>query len=114
MVDLENELPLTEATFLIMLSLALEPKHGYAILQEVEEISEGRVMLSTGTLYGALGRLLEQGWIERAEEAEQAADGRPRKTYALTSLGRRVLQAEVARLRGLVAAADLQVAEVEA
>ena len=117
--DVQADLPLTEVTFFIMLSLAPEPKHGYAIMKEVQTLSQGRVALSTGTLYGALKRLLEQGWVERVEEAEPGpagpapggtgAPGRPRRTYALTRLGRRVLDAEVARLRTLVATAQLRI-----
>ena len=104
--DLLDELPLTEVTTFILLSLADAPKHGYAIMKDVEDLSDGRVQLSTGTLYGALSRLLDQGWIARWEgEVEQATPGRPRKTYTLTRVGRRVLDAEVRRLQAVVAAA---------
>ena len=107
-----DALPLTEATTFIMLSLADEPKHGYAIMRDVEALSEGRVALSTGTLYGALSRLLDQGWIARWEgETKKDTPGRPRKTYTLTRVGRCVLQAEIARLRSVVAAANLRTAE---
>jgi DNA-binding PadR family transcriptional regulator len=111
--DVGSEFPLREATFLIMLSLVPEPKHGYAIMRDVEALSEGRVLLSTGTLYGALKRLLENGWIDRTDDAESDGAGRPRKVYTLTRLGRRVLDAEVERLRGLVAVAQLRTAEGE-
>lgn len=106
--DPAEALPLTEATTLIMLSLADEPKHGYAIMKDVEALSEGRVKLSTGTLYGALSRLLDQGWIARWEGEQDEADtpGRPRKTYTLTHVGRRVLEAEIARLDAIVTAAQ--------
>lgn len=104
-------LPLTETTFLILLSLAPAPLHGYAIMKGVRDLSEGRVSLSTGTLYGALKRLLEDGWIERAGEEGPDETGRPRKAYALTPLGRRILAAEVERLKGLVRAASLGTAE---
>jgi DNA-binding PadR family transcriptional regulator len=111
-----EHLPLTEATYLIMLSLAPEPKHGYAIMKDVQKMSETRVRLSTGTLYGVLKRLLELGWIARAEGDEAATDGsdetgRPRIAYALTDLGRRALDAEVARLRAMLFAAQLRTAE---
>ena len=101
-------MPLTEATFFILLSLAPEPKHGYAVLKDVDSLSDGRLVLSTGTLYGALKRLLEQGWIERISDLESDDSGRPRKAYTLTVLGRRILTAEVARLRMLVKAARLR------
>ncbi len=99
-------LPLTEPTFYIMLCLTPEPRHGYAITKEVEALSEGRVTLSTSTLYGALKRLLDQGWIERVEEPDQNDSGRVRKAYTLTDLGRRVLEAEFERLKMLVAVAN--------
>ena len=57
-------LPLSEPVLLVLLSLAEQPRHGYSILQDVERMSDGRVVLSTGTLYGALQRLLRQGWID--------------------------------------------------
>src|SRR5690349_20410034 len=80
--------PLTEATFFILLSLAPAPQHGYGIMKDVEALSQGRVAFSTGTLYGALKRLLEQGWIERFDNPEASESGRPRKDYKLTDLGR--------------------------
>ncbi|MEA3336915.1 MAG: helix-turn-helix transcriptional regulator [Chloroflexota bacterium] len=105
-VDIQKSLPLTEATYFIMLCLTPKPKHGYAIMKEVQTLSEGRVNLSTGTLYGVLKRLLEQGWIARSEQPEDSENGRERKSYALTDLGRRLLSAEINRLQALVAAAD--------
>jgi DNA-binding PadR family transcriptional regulator len=110
--------PLTEATYFIMLSLSREPRHGYAIMKDVQSLSEDRVILSTGTLYGALKRLLKQGWIERVEEeldktnAEES--GRIRKAYILTSLGRRILEIEINRLQVLVDAANLRTTGAEA
>lgn len=98
-------LPLTEATFFILLSLSPGRKHGYAILKDVQALSHNRVVLSTGTLYGSLKRLLEQGWIVRVEEPGVPNNGRGRKAYALTDLGRRVLNAETERLQTLVRAA---------
>lgn len=105
-MDVQTKLPLTETTFFILLSLASEPKHGYAIMKEVKRLSLGQVGLSTGTLYGAIKRLLEQGWIERIEEDEVKEHGRIRKSYQLTTLGRRILEAETERLASLVAAAQ--------
>lgn len=97
-------LPLTEATFYILLSLASERKHGYAIMKEVRILSDNRVVLSTGTLYGALKRLLELGWIKRVNDSENGK--RARQAYALTDAGRRVLDAEVTRLKTLVSTAQ--------
>ena len=107
-MEIESNLPLTEATYFILLSLTPGPKHGYAIMKDVQEMSAERVKLSTGTLYGALKRLLEMGWIDRTQDPEPDDSERVRKAYRLTNLGRRVLQAEVARLDSLVTAAQLR------
>jgi DNA-binding PadR family transcriptional regulator len=100
----------SEPVLLILLSLAERPRHGYAILQDTERMSEGRVRLSTGTLYGALRRLLEDKWIERFEEHDSS---RGRQAYRLTAAGRRHLQMEVTRLRHLTRVAALRVARKE-
>jgi len=101
------ESPLSEPVLLILLSLAEQPRHGYAILKDVEQISAGRVVLSTGTLYGALGRLLEDGWIERFTEREASRD---RNAYRLSLQGRRNLEGEVDRLNHLTRLASLRLA----
>jgi DNA-binding PadR family transcriptional regulator len=111
MNDMLYRLPLREPTFLILLSLSPGPKHGYAILKEIEALSEGRVRLSTGTLYGAIKRLLDDGWIRRVDDPLPTGTKRERKAYALTERGRRVLNAEIARLRKLVNVAQIQTAE---
>jgi DNA-binding PadR family transcriptional regulator len=112
--DTEANIPLTETTFYILLSLANEPRHGYKIMKDVNELSENRILFSTGTLYGALRRLLQKGWIERVtgEQSEQLNDERNRKFYALTHLGKQVLNAEVHRLRKLVQLAGLRQSEI--
>ena len=107
-MDVYDQLPLTESTFFIILSLASGPKHGYAILKEVEALSDGRLVLSTGTLYGALKRMLDDGWIERAPDPEPDESNRERKAYRLTKLGRRILEAETGRLRRLLGVAELR------
>ena len=106
--DPQTQLPLTEATYFILLSLAPNPRHGYSIMKDVYLLSHERVALSTGTLYTALKRLLDQGWIRRADEIEAIANGRQRKAYHLTEVGREILEAEVKRLEGLVGAAQLR------
>ena len=112
MINMETisiHLPLTETTFLILLGLSPEPKHGYAIAKDVHALSGGRVILSTSTLYTALKRLLEDGWIERAgDDSEPDETGRPRKVYRLTGVGRRIMEAETKRLQSLVTAAQLR------
>lgn len=100
--------PLTETTFFILLSLADGPQHGYNILKQVASLSDSRIQLSTGTLYGALSRLLEQGWIERVENPDAVETKRPRKEYRLTSLGQAMLNRDVQRLKKLVALAQLR------
>jgi DNA-binding PadR family transcriptional regulator len=108
-------LPLREPTFYILLCLVPSEMHGYAILKEVETLSEGRVRLSTGTLYEALARLLDQGLIERVDAAEAGKEtpnpGKPRKHYRLTHTGRQVIEAETARLNVQVAAARRQLGD---
>lgn len=98
-------LPLTEPVLLILLSLAGQPRHGYSILKDVEQMSDGRVVLSTGTLYGALRRLLDDDWIEPFKEQDNS---RGRQAYRLTARGRRNLQAEASRLKHLARLANLR------
>ena len=100
-------LPLQEPTFFILLCLRGGEKHGYAIMKEVDELSSGRVRLSTGTLYGAINRLLEQGLIERVE-APGPDEARGKKLYRLNQHGLAVFDAEVSRMRRLVVAAQGQ------
>lgn len=101
---------LSEPVLLILLSLAEQPRHGYAILQDTERMTDGRVRLSTGTLYGALSRLLEDKWIERLKEQDRS---RGRQAYRLTDEGRRNLQTEVSRLKHLARLGALRVASKE-
>lgn len=110
-IDVQEHLPLREATFFIMVSLAPGAKHGYGILKEVESLSDGRIVLSTGTLYGALRRLLGLGWVERITRQEERNSGREKKEYCLTELGRRVLNAEVSRFQQLMDIARTQTVE---
>lgn len=96
---------------LILLSLAEQPRHGYSILKDVEEMSRQRVVLSTGTLYGALHRLLQDRWIERFEEKKTS---RGRQAYRITPEGRKKLHMEIARMKRLTQLAGLRVALKEA
>ncbi|MEU4443816.1 PadR family transcriptional regulator [Actinosynnema sp. NPDC050801] len=95
---------MSEQVFLVLTALAEEPLHGYAIVRAVEELSEGRVRLRVGTLYGALDRLVAEGLAER--DREEVHQGRLRRYYRLTDAGVRVLSAEVARLSANVRAAS--------
>ena len=92
---IEN-IALTEATYYILLSL-LHPQHGYGIMQQAEHLSNGRVRLAAGTLYGALNALCDKGWILPLP----VEDGSRRKEYKLTEKGLQVLRTEVKRLREL-------------
>ena len=89
---------LTEAVYYILLSL-MEPRHGYGIMQNAEELSHGRVRLAAGTLYGALNTLLEKGWIQALPGEKNSR----KKEYVITDDGRKTLSAELARLEELVA-----------
>ena len=99
----ENHPPLTPAVFHILLALTGSAKHGYAIMREVEETSEGRMLLGPGTLYGAIKRLLKAGLIAEIDERpDPALDDSRRRYYELTDLGRKALAAETERLAHLV------------
>ena len=93
---------LTEPVLLILLGLVDNPHHGYALMKEIETLSNGRVRLSTGTLYGALRRLLQDGWIARFEQADTSRD---KQAYRLTSAGRSQLHHELDRMKQLTEAA---------
>jgi DNA-binding PadR family transcriptional regulator len=103
--------PLTEATFFILLSVSSTPRYGYAIMKDVKTLSQGRIVFSTGTLYGALRRLLEQGWLKRVTDPEPNPTDRERKAYALTDRGRKVVIAEMERLRLLLTTAEQRTSE---
>jgi DNA-binding PadR family transcriptional regulator len=101
--DLAQHLPLTPALFHVLLALADGEKHGYAILKEVAQRTDGKVKLSAGTLYGIIKRLHESGMIlEIASRAEADFEDERRRYYRLTELGRQVAAAEAARLEEMV------------
>ena len=103
MPDIDGFLPLPPATFHILLALAEEDRHGYAIIQDVEARTGGELRLSAGTLYRSVQRMLEQGLMSKPANAR-----RPRKTtngaadYRITPLGTAVAKAEGRRLSELV------------
>jgi DNA-binding PadR family transcriptional regulator len=102
-MDPQRFLPLKTQWFHVMLSLAGEDQHGYGIMQEVLERTEGKVRLWPATLYGSIKRLIEAELIEESDErpAPELDDAR-RRYYRLTAFGRRVLNAECDRLQELV------------
>jgi len=97
--ELDRLLPLTPTVFHVLAALAHESKHGYAIAREVEELTQGRVVMGPGTLYGSLQRMSDTGLIEEVENP--GADGghaERRRYYRSTALGRAALRAESERL----------------
>lgn len=98
---------LTEAVYYILLSL-MEPMHGYGIMQNVEQLSNGRVKLAAGTLYGAINTLLEKGWIAASSEESLPKQSfspdkeNRKKEYLITKLGKEMLQGEIIRLQELL------------
>jgi len=109
--DPTRYLPLKPNWFHILLSLAQGPRHGYAIMQEVKERTEGRLRLWPTTVYGSLQRMEEAGMVEPGEApgAEERADER-RVYYGLRPFGREVLKAEAGRLEKLVHLAQARTA----
>jgi len=104
--ELRKRLPLSPAAFCTLLALKDGDKHGYTILRQVAEQSEGAVRLLPGTLYNLLKRMLEDGWIEELDERpDPALDDERRRYYRLTALGEKVASLEAQRLEGLVRAA---------
>ena len=89
---------LTEVTFFILLSV-FKPKHGYAIMQFIEEKTKGRLVLGAGSLYGAINTLTEKGWIEPYGEGGRT------KEYVITAEGRQIAEKELARLKELTTTA---------
>ena len=80
----DTNLPLSEQTYFILLSLRASPKHGYAIAKDVQSLSNGRIILSVSTLYTTLKRLLDDGWIKLIDTTKDS--NRPRKIYELTKI----------------------------
>ncbi len=101
--DPESFLPLHRDTFHILVSLADRDRHGYAVMQDVLERTDGALRLSPSSLYAAIRRLLEQGLIEElAERPDPANDDERRRYYRLTKIGRAVAAAEARRLERLL------------
>jgi DNA-binding PadR family transcriptional regulator len=99
----ESFLPLPSATLHILVALAAGEKHGYAIMRDVEALSDGSVRMGPGTLYGSIKRMLADGLIEEAQaRPDPDVDDQRRRYYRLTGLGQRVRSAELARLDALV------------
>ena len=98
--------PLTPALHHILLALLPAERHGYAIMQDVERITDGSMRMGPGTLYGAIKRLLEAGLVEEAGERGDPSGDERRRYYRITGTGRRAVMAETTRLQRLVAFAE--------
>jgi DNA-binding PadR family transcriptional regulator len=105
--DPNSLLPLTPAMFYVLVALADGQTHGYAIMKEVEQLTDAAVRLSTGTLYGIIKRLLADGLIR--EGSSRGDDAPRRRSYDLTPFGREVARAEAARLEQTLAIARRKV-----
>jgi DNA-binding PadR family transcriptional regulator len=106
-----GERPLTEPVLLILAGLAGGPRYGYALMKDVEALSGGHVRLSTGTLYGALRRLLTDGLIKRFDQEDRSRD---KQAYELTRARRERLRAELDRMRQPTRAAGARLRAGEA
>ena len=105
--DLPTPPPLRPVDFLVLLMLAPGDRHGYGIMQDVEEHTEGRVLLEAGSLYRTIRRLQQEGWLtESARRPAADRDDERRRYYRLTPLGRRMVALEAERLRRLVRLAE--------
>lgn len=92
----DKNLPLTETTYYILLSL-LEPAHGYIIMQKVEELSNHQVKIAAGTLYGAIENLLKQQLIQSVKSEDKR-----RKVYVITDKGKEILRLDVQRMQHMI------------
>jgi len=97
MTEKSSQSALTEAVYYILISM-IEPRHGYAVMQNIDKLTNGRVILGAGTLYGAINTLLEKQWIC----AVTGDNGSRKKEYVITELGRKILQQELVRLNELL------------
>jgi DNA-binding PadR family transcriptional regulator len=109
MLSTMTDATMREPTFLVLTALAAEPLHGYAVIEDVQRITDGRVTLRAGTLYAVLDRLRSEGLIE--VDHEEVVQSRLRRYYRLTALGERRLADESARLRQQATVADRRLRE---
>lgn len=104
--------PLSVPVYQILVALARGPAHGYALIEGIRERTDGEVDLTPSTLYGALHRLLDQGWIVEEAVTDSEAGGPQRRIYGLTEAGRSMAQAEARRLhRAAAQAVDAHLVE---
>lgn len=102
-------LPLKHSTYQVLLALGDgEAMHGYAVMQAIAEMTDGRDTILPGTLYAALARMVDEGLVEESEPRDDSSGGPPRRYYRRTSFGRAVARAESERLRALLEVAKAQ------
>lgn len=105
--EIDKQLPLTPAVCHILLALADQERHGYAIMQEVTAMTQRRLQMGPGTLYGSIKRMLKANLIQESDERpDPELDDERRRYYRLTDFGRRVLTAELQRLSKLIEVAQ--------
>ena len=98
--------PLTPAVLHILLALSTKERHGYAIMKQVDEDSQGKVKMGPGTLYGSIGRMIEAGLIRQSDKKiDPEMDDQRRVYYGITALGQKALAAELERCREIMAVA---------
>lgn len=96
--------PLTESYFYILLCIYHNPSHGYGIMQETLQLSNGRVKIGSGTMYGAVSNMLKKRWINEVRSV--SGEEKNKRMYELTDIGLEIIETEIARLRELVKSAD--------
>jgi DNA-binding PadR family transcriptional regulator len=101
-IDVQRLLPLPPAVLHILIALGEGERHGYAVMQEVAERTDGRVRMSPGTLYGSIRKMLDEGLIEELFHRGAQVDDDRRRYYRVTKFGRAVAAAEAARLASLL------------
>ncbi|MCI5839615.1 MAG: helix-turn-helix transcriptional regulator [Peptoniphilaceae bacterium] len=98
-INLMDEIPLTETAYLVLLTMT-KPNHGYGAMQDVEKLTNGRVVFGPGTLYGAINNLEKKGWIELDFNDKKNR----KKIYKITEVGKQILHLELERMDNLVKA----------
>lgn len=96
--------PLTESYYYILLCLYKGPSHGYGIMQDTLKLSEGRVKIGSGTMYGATSNMIKKKWI--IETKSNNSEGDRKRLYELTTAGREILLYEISRLKKLIESSD--------
>lgn len=100
---MEKQEPLTESYFFILLCLYNEDLHGYGIMQKAKNLSNGKISIGAGTMYGATNNMMKKNWIQEIENEEK--DERGKRLYRLTETGKTALKQELQRLENLVSTA---------